>query len=245
MREKISVSESAQKFPLPKKVHIKTPHLPRSVPSLVTSQVVSGVAILSCKCRTKAAFLVGTKIDFPPYLRIEAIELVDRGDSDFNSKPFGAKRFEQISPLLLQLKTAFVGSRLDLSLPWKLSSNEFNFLQTKFLPFFDSCKHFNFGRVSYDQNKAYAFLATLLQHPSIANASTVDIDPINPGYDQYHYDSPGAQFPVETISNWLHKSWAAGELTNKLTGKRSLNLTFVKIGLVNALEIIEHLQKVN
>ena len=225
---------------------MKTPHLPRSVPSLVTSQVVSGIAILSCKCRTKAAFLVGAKIDFPPYLRIEAIELISRGDSDFNSKPFGANRFKQISPLLLQLKTAFVGSRLDLPLPRKISSNEFDFIQTKLLLFFDSCKHFNFGRVSCDQDKDYAFLASLLQHPSIANASNIDINTNNPeyDYDRYHYDSPGAKFPVETISNWLHKSRATGELTNKLTEKRSLNLTFVKIGLVNALEIIEHLQKV-
>ena len=204
-------------------------------------QVVSGVSILSCKCQInthlcikcqiKAVFITGTKIDFPQYLRFEAIKLVDKY-GDFNGKPFDEKRFELISPLLFQLKSAFVNSRLDLAY---ITRNELDFVQEKLLPIFDCCKHFKFDFVKCYPDEGSAFLASLLQHPSIRSASSVQVKCHDSAYDLYN--SPGAQLPIEAISNWLHKPNSG----SKITEKRFLEVLFIKTE--NTLEMIKHLNE--
>ena len=123
-----------------------------------------------------------------------------------------------------------------------ITRNEFNFVQAKLLPIFDCSKQFNFDFVKCHPEEGYAFLASLFQHPSVGNASSVHAK----FYDsEYDYNSPGAQLPIEEISNWLHRPCAtitAAEIISKIMEKRTLNVAFYKIG--NILEMIKHLKKV-
>ena len=192
---------------------------------------------MSCKCRLKTAIFVGAKIDLPPYLRIGAIEFMERGNLEGGK--LVTTRFEQISPLLLQLKSAFVGSRLDLKM--SITSTEFDFVQEKLLPLFDCCKHFNFSCVKCYSGEDSIFLASLLQH-SIRNASCVNVKFHDPEYDN---NVPSAQLPIEAVSNWLHRPCAAitaAAITGKMMEKRTLNVSFDKIG--NLSKMINHLKEV-
>ena len=195
------------------------------------------MAIPNC-CRFKAGFIASAKIDLPPYIRFEDIKFL-YAENDSKSKPVSVNRFELISPLLLRFKPAFVGSRL--SLPLNISNSEFDFVLAKLLPIFDACKHFSFGDVECQPEQGSAFLASLLQHPSIKGASSVKFE----FYYRYHRTWPEAELPIEAISNWLHKP--AGINTAKLPSKMMekqflLKVSFQKIG--NILEMIKHLKKV-
>ena len=193
---------------------------------------------MSCKCRLKAVIIVGAKIDLPPYLRIGAIEFMERGNLEDGK--LVTTRFEQISPLLLQLKSAFVGSRLDIKM--SITSTEFDFVQEKLLPLFDCCKHFNFESVKCYSGEGSIVLASLLQHPSIRNASCVEVEF---QYPEYHNNLPSAQLPIEAVSNWLHRPCAAitaSAITGKMMEKRTLNISFDKIG--NLSKMINHLKEV-
>ena len=187
------------------------------------------MAIPNC-CRFKACFIASAKIDLPPYIRFEDIKFL-YAENDSKSKPVSVNRFELISPLLLQLKLAFVGSRL--SLPLHISNSEFDFVLAKLLPIFDACKHFSFGDVEWQPEKGSAFLASLLQHPSIKGASSVKFE----FYYRYDHTWPEAELPIEAISNWLHKPNSG----SKITEKRFLEVLFIKTE--NILEMIKHLNE--
>lgn len=154
------------------------------------------------------------------------------------NKVFDAKRFELISPLLFQLKSAFVGSRLDLTF---ITDTEFELFRAKILPIFNRCKHFNFRCVRcHPFDKGSAFLASLLQHPSIRKASSIDIV-----FRSLFYNSPRAKLPIASISHWLHRPCAAipaAKLTSKPMEKRCLNVFFDSIE--NISKMIKHLKKV-
>ena len=199
------------------------------------------MAIPNC-CRFKAGFIASAKIDLPPYIQFEDIKFL-YAENDSKSKPVSVNRFELISPLLLRFKPAFVGSRL--SLPLNISNSEFDFVLAKLLPIFDACKHFSFGDVECQPEQGSAFLASLLQHPSIKGASSVKFE----FYYRYDHTWPEAELPIEAISNWLHKpapagiNTAAAKLPSKMMEKQFLlKVSFQKIG--NILEMIKHLKKV-
>ena len=147
------------------------------------------------------------------------------------------EQFERISPLLLQFRTAFGGSVFDVYCRDEITNAEFDFILQTLIPLFDCCKQykFRFSNVTGKAGEASTFLVSLLQLPSIVNASSIYVF-------FYYRDAVGAtqQLSVEAISNWLHKPFKHV----KMTEKRSLHVDFCSIQIENMFEMIEHLKKV-
>ena len=193
---------------------------------------VSGVELENeSDWRKKVVFVLDAKIcDLPPYVRFK-IKVVQHYVVQ--------EQFKLISPLLLQLKPAFEGSRLEMRFDEIVQKDQFEYLLQNLLPFFASCKHYKFW-FGYNSGEACTFLASLLRLPSIDNASSFDIF-------FCHYDRNVAttqQLPIEAISNWLHKP-AIGELSVDERENRSLDkIILVNIKIQNMSECVEHLKKV-
>ena len=187
---------------------------------------VSGVALFA---KSEFVFVFDANIgDLPPFVRFESVEVVQHY--------MVQEQFELISPLLLQFKSAFVGSLLKMRFCHVVQKDQFDYLLQNLLPFFDSCKHYKFS-FYYNSGEACTFLASLLRLPSINNASSFHIM-------FHHFDRDKAtaqQLPIEAISNWLHKP-AIGELS----ANRSLDVINLirNIQIEDMLEIVEHLKKV-
>ena len=54
--------------------------------------------------------------NLPPYLRFNSVEIGD-GDGDGGSALFEEQQIQLITPLILQLKPAFVGSEFEVKFP--------------------------------------------------------------------------------------------------------------------------------
>ena len=148
------------------------------------------------------------------------------------------EQFELISPLLLQFRTAFGGSAFDFYCGDEITNAKFDFILQTLIPLFDCCKQykFDFSNVTGKAGEASTFLVSLLQLPSIVNASSIDVF-------FYYRDAVGAtqQLSVEAISNWLHKPF---KYVNKMTEKRSLHVGFCSIQIEDMFEMVERLKKV-
>ena len=150
------------------------------------------------------------------------------------------EQFKLVAPLFLQFKSAFGSSRFDLFCGHiEKPKAIFDFILQTLLPLFDNCAQykFEFFKVFGNSEKASSFLTSLLQIPSIGNASSINII--------FNYrdvvDASQQQLSVEAISNWLHKPVNA---IFKMQVKRSLYVNFRKIRIKNMLEIVEHLKRV-
>ena len=194
---------------------------------------VSGVELENeSDWRKKVVFVFDAKIcDLPPYVRFK-IKVVQHYVVQ--------EQFKLISPLLLQLKPAFEGSRLEMRFDEIVQKDQFEYLLQNLLPFFASCKHYKFW-FGYNSGEACTFLASLLRLPSIDNASSFDVLFFHSGRDV----ATTQQLPIEAISNWLHKP-AIGELsTDERANSRSLDeINLINTQIQNMLEIVEHLKKV-
>ena len=133
------------------------------------------------------------------------------------------EQFELISPLMLQFRSVFDSSVFYLYCGDEITNAKFDFILQTLIPLFDCCKQyiFSFDNVIGMAGEAFTFLVSLLQLPSIVNASSIDVF-------FYYRDAVGAtqQLSVEAISNWLHKPF---KHVNKMTEKRSLHVGFCSI----------------
>ena len=173
--------------------------------------------------------------DLPPYLRIGCVELkiddVDAEDEDL----LNYETFQQFVPLFHQLKPALVGSHLILS-SYMMVDREFDsFIKEKLLPLFDCSGRYKFS-FKCNPKKISAFLASLLQLPSIAAGVGIEFDVM-----YFSETNNAASLPIEAISNWLHKP-AAAESFKKIGEKRYFRFQFSNIGNMSAM--VEHLKKV-
>ena len=152
--------------------------------------------------------------------------------------------FELISPLLLQLKPAFVGSRLLLSK--FVENSEFQFVREKLLPFFDCCTRFKFC-IECTPEEVSVFFASLLQHPSIEYALSFELS-----FYGYHHNAPPTQLPIGVISKWLNNprlppsAIAAVKSNTKVKeNRRLLRVYFLStVDIANMQAMVEHLKKV-
>ena len=144
-----------------------------------------------------------------------------------------ARLFELISPLLLQLKPALVGSHLFLSKFVK--NNEFNFVRENLLPFFDCCTHFKFP-IDCTPEERSVFLASLLQQPSIERALSVDLS-----FYRYYHNAAPTHLPIDVISKWLNNPAPSN---NKIKGNRRLLRLYFANNIGNMQAMVEHLKKV-
>ena len=78
---------------------------------------VSGLLIIGKNEKWTALFLHNAKFsNLPPYLRFENVEIGD-GNGDGGSALFEEQQIQLITPLVLQLKPAFVGSKFEVNFP--------------------------------------------------------------------------------------------------------------------------------
>ena len=78
---------------------------------------VSGLLIIGKNEEWTALFLHDAKLsNLPPYLRFKNVEIGD-GDGEGGSALFEEQQIQLITPLVLQLKPAFVGSEFEVNFP--------------------------------------------------------------------------------------------------------------------------------
>ena len=195
--------------------------------SLTFSFQVLGVEFV----KSSTLFLFDAEIsDLPSYLRIGCVEIAEHADECFN---YG--EFQQLMPLFHQLKPALVGSHLILDI-YKMVDREFDsFLKGKLLPLFDCCGSYKFS-FKCNPKEISAFVASLLQLPSIAASVGIEFD-VKHRPKKRSEANNAAALPIEAISNWLHRS-----TIKKIGEKRYFRFQFSNIE--NMSEMVEHLKKV-
>ena len=200
--------------------------------SLSVSLQVSGVEFVA----SRTLFLLDAKIsDLPSYLRIDCIE--------FELYTLSYEEFQQYTPLFQQLKPAIIGSHLILDI-YKMVDREFDsFLKGKLLPLFDCCGRYKFRFKSFKCNpkEISAFVASLLQLPSIAASVGIEFD-VTYRPRKRSETNNAASLPIEAISNWLHKPVVAAGSIKKIREKRYFRFQFSNIENMSAM--VDHLKKV-
>ena len=187
----------------------------------------------------------------PPYLRIDAFELDSNDISD--------EEFQDITPLIHQFAPAFIGTRLVFSGNYGYGGpSPSSFVIDKLLPTLYHLqirvRHYDFPYVRLEDPAYVSFLISFLQHPSIVNISKINIQFFYAGRSTYHLTEPEEHYPIDAISNWLHRPVVVSccdsvELVNKRNylamEKRSLEVLFPRAKRVNLLEMVDHLKKVS
>ena len=114
-------------------------------------------------------------------------------------------------------------------------------------------RHYDFPSYVRLEDDA-SFLISFLQHPSIVNASKINIQFFYADSSTYYLTEPEEHYPIDAISNWLHRPVVVSccdsvELVNKRNywamEKRSLQVLFPSAKRINLLEMVDHLKKVH